>query len=174
VTGSIYRPGEVDDDAYGPAPTERPLPKWRPEPGEGQKQFMDWCLAMLNEVADNEQLEATIRELRADTDAESMLRDMVEEPLFETARGLMPLLTRDVFRLYRHGPPVVPTMETDFGGRPGDPKVAAARIDNARLTVLFKRHFGRHRRCKPSKAICRKLSNLTPRTSSSWTFGSRG
>lgn len=163
MTGRIYRSGEVDDDAYGPAPTERPLPQWRPEPGDEQAQFLDWCLAMLNEVADSEELEATVRELQADTDPESMLRDLVEEPLFERARGLMPLLPREAFRLYRHGPPVVAKGGPDRGGRPGDPKVAAARIDNARLTVLFKRHFGQHRRpCRPSRAeILKARHSLT-------------
>ena len=113
---------------------------------------MDWCLAMLAEVASTVELEAAIRELQADTEAEEMLRDLVEEPLFAEARTLMPLLTREAFRLYRHGPTTAATGDPNVGGRPGDPKIAAARIDNARLTLLFKRHFGQHRRpCRPSR-----------------------
>lgn len=140
------------EEADGPAPPELPLPKWRPEPGEEQEQFMDWCLARLAEVASDDELEAAARELQADTDAEEMLRDLMEEPLFKQARSLLPLLTRDLFRLYRHGPPTVATVAPNVGGRPGDPKVAAARIDNARLTILFKQHFGQHRRpCRPSR-----------------------
>lgn len=148
----IYRPGEVDDDAFGPPLPELPLPKWRPTPGAEQEQFTHWCLAKLAEVASEEELEAACRVLQADAEAEDMLRDLVEEPLYQQALALMPLLTRDVFRLYRHGPPSPANVQPDAGGRPADPKIAAARIDNARLTILFKLHFGQHRRpCRPSR-----------------------
>lgn len=153
MTRRIYRPGEVDDDAYGPPPEEAPLPKWRPGPGAEQEHFVQWCLAKLEDVSDTEELEAAMRELQTDVEAEEAARDLVEQPIFEKARELMPLLTRDVFRLYRHGPPAAPSIEPDKGGRPGDVKIAAARIDNARLTVLFKRHFGgkSRRPCRPSR-----------------------
>lgn len=147
MTRRIYKPGEVDDDAYGPAPRARPLPKWSPEPGEEQEAFKQWCLAMLAEVSSEEELEEAMRELQADNEAEDMLRDLVEEPLFKQARELMPLLTREAFRRYRHGPEQQTPAKPNKRGAKADVKIAEARLDNARLTVLFKRHFeGNYRR----------------------------
>lgn len=150
MTGNNYRPSEVDEDAYGPAPDEPPLPPWNPQTDGERDTFLRWCLAMLDRREAEPVLERAMRELQADGQAVELLRDLVEQPMFEQACEQLPFLTRDAFRLYRHGPQEAMVKQPTKRGIKGNVNVAAAVIDNARLTTLFRQHFGGNYR-RPSK-----------------------
>lgn len=140
-------PGEQDEDAYGPAPAGPPLPPWDPQTDDERAAFIEWCITMLGREAEEQDLEAAMRELQADDDATEMLRDLTEEPIFELAKAQMPFLTREAFRLYRYGPKQRRNEKLKKRGLKPNLKVVAAVIDNARLTALFKAHFnGQYRR----------------------------
>jgi hypothetical protein len=156
VTPRIYRPGERDEDAYGPAAPDEsvlPVPPWEPQTDGERRAFIDWSLEMLNREAQEPELEQAMRELQADERAVVLLGDLVDEPVFRQACALMPGLTREAFRHYRHGPQEPPAKKPKKRGIKANPKVVAAVIDNARLTSLFKRHFGGlyRRPSKPSR-----------------------
>lgn len=153
---AIYRPGDVDEDAYGPPALEAPLPPkptWTPAPGPEQEAFIVWSLAMLDRQYEERDLEAQIRELQAHDDGHRLLREMVDQPLFEAAQRTMPYLTRQAFNKYRYGPEDRKPRLPKKAGRKGNAKIDAARIDNARLTLIWREHFnGQDRRpCAPGR-----------------------
>lgn len=144
----IYRPSEVDDAAYGPAePPALPLPKWKPGPGREREEFTAWCLDMLDRIAaDDESLERAFREAAADEEAVLPFRRMVDAPLFEEARKLMPLLKLKDFERFRYGDQKDNTRKRKKSGPKPNPKVKAAIVDNSRLTAVWLKHFGVARR----------------------------
>lgn len=153
MTPRIYKPGEVDEDAYGPSAEEPPpLPDWNTKP-EDQGAFVQWSLAMLDREAEELNFESAARDASANDDAVMMLREMMDmrpSGAFDQARKLMPHLTWEAFRLYRYGAPKEKMRKLSKRGRKPNPNVAAAVIDNARLTAIFRRHFnGAYRRPGP-------------------------
>ncbi len=137
----IYRPGEVDDAAYGPAEpplAELPRPRWEPETNEEREAFIVWCFAMLDRIAEDKDLEAALRKIMEDEDAVLMLRQVADQPAFEAARKLMPLLLFEDFERFRYGRH---DHRRKLAGRKANEKIKAARVDNGRLTVLWRKHF---------------------------------
>lgn len=148
--GPIYQPEDIDEDAYGPPKDEAPLPpkpKWTPAPGPEREAFITWSLAMLDRMYEEHDLEHCIRELQADYEGHRVLREIINQPLFDAARKLMPHLTSTAFARYRYGAADKKASKPKKVGRKGAAKVAAARIDNARLTIIWRKHFdGQDRR----------------------------
>ncbi len=155
MTRPIYLPGDVDEAAYGPPAWEEtlpPKPEWTPAPGREQEAFMAWCLTMLDREFEERDLEAAIREMQADDQGYWLLREMADQVPFEQARKLMPHLTWEGFERYRYGTEDRKPRKAKRGAK-GNAKVAAARMDNARLTIIWRKYFdGQDRRqCKPSR-----------------------
>lgn len=114
---------------------------------------MDWCLTMLDRIADNEDLEPALQTLMKDDAAERLLCEMVDQPDFDRARKLMPYLSRKDFERFRYGPKATRARNPKKSGRKANKKVRAAVIDNERLTMLWVAHFEgqMNRPCKPSR-----------------------
>jgi hypothetical protein len=139
-----------DLDAYGPSDQSRPvlpLPSWDPTTDRERRAFVRWCCAMLEREAREQDMEPAIRELQSNEEGWRLLRDLVDRPVFDRLLLELPHLSWDDFKLNRYG------IDDDAKKNPRAPgikpnlKVAAALIDNARLTVLFKHHFdGKYRR----------------------------
>lgn len=139
-----------------------PPPNWDTENDPEQVEaFMQWALDALDEFAPPG-LNDALQLMQSDYTARLMWKTLgVDDLEFEEARRLMPHLTRKAFDKYRHGPmPKKPRQKP--GNRPYMP-IDAAVADNANLTTLFKRHFGKvQRKTKPTReTILTKRHNLT-------------
>lgn len=151
MTGRIYKPGKIDDDAYGPAPVEAPLPKWNPESEAERRHFIWWCCEML----ERDRLDSgeAIGVSDADSPEVYWLRDLLDKPTFEALRIDLPFMTWEEFKRQRYGDDADPSDHPIKPGTKADPEIAAAIIENTKLTTLFKRHFGKVRRAsRPSRS----------------------
>jgi hypothetical protein len=88
-----------------------------------------------------------------DTPEVYWLRDLLDKPTFEALRADLPFISWEEFKQQRYGGDAEPPKRASKPGTKADPAVAAAVIENAKLTRLFKRHFGKTRRpSRPSRA----------------------
>lgn len=115
MTGRIYKPGKIDDDAYGPAPVEAPLPKWNPESEAERRHFIWWCCEML----ERDRLDSgeAIGVSDADSPEVYWLRDLLDKPTFEALRIDLPFMTWEEFKRQRYGDDADPS---DHPIKPGD------------------------------------------------------
>ena len=127
------------------------LPSWNPENEAERRHFILRCCEMLEQ----DRLESGEADQSSDPDSPEVywLRDLLDKPTFEALQADLPYMTWEEFKRQRYGEYAEPNDPSSKPGTKADPAVAAAIIENAKLTRLFKRHFGKVRRAsRPSRS----------------------
>lgn len=135
------------------------LPPWHSDKREEQEALLRWAVDALDDF-DPRDLGERLAAMNSPHNVRRT-RELFDRPLFERLRADLPHLTWEAFCAARYGPKVSPP--PGKRGRKGSGKVAAAKADNERLTILFERHYGRTKReAHPSRmAILETRHQLT-------------
>lgn len=114
------------------------LPPWHSDDQDEQQAFLRWAVDALDEF-DPHDLSDWMERANSDHNVRRVL-EYGDRPLFERLRADLPHLTWEAFCAARYGPR--PKKPLGKRGPKGSAKVAAAKADNARLTILFLRCYG--------------------------------